>query len=64
MTIVLLGDDVVPNTCDSNVEPLRACTNTNVVLLGLNLTDATSLLYAVRVAVQAVAVLSVHCEVV
>ena len=63
MTMVLLGDEVVPNTCDSNVLVSRACTNTNVVLLGLNLTDTTSPLYAVRVAVQAVAVLSVHCDV-
>ena len=63
MTMVLLGDEVVPNTCDSNVLVSRACTNTNVVLLGLNLTDTTSQLYAVRVAVQAVDVLSVHCDV-
>ena len=33
------------------------------MLLGLNLTDATSLFNDVRVAVQAVAALSVHCDV-
>ena len=63
MTIVLLGDDVVPKTCDSNVELLRPWTNTNVVLLGLNVIAPKSPPYAVRVAVHDVAVLSVHCEV-
>ena len=63
MTMVLLGDDVIPNTWDSNVELLRACTNTNVVLLGLNFTFMTSLLYAFLVAVQAVAVLSEQLDV-